>query len=169
MDLHVQFLLNSGCAYLPDPDVSKRYLCLSGVARASWDSVLEHAGIPKCPPFPNQQLNSISDTWEYKWKFFKRSGCQPYLKKCGFQYRTEHLQLGLCFWLHHCSFLGMTPPLPWLCCLIHKMKVTIFILLVQCPNWQRSCGTAELSWLKWVSYFAEAYSFSKAWANWSSS
>lgn len=34
-DLHVEFLLNSGCAYLSDLNVFKWDLWLSGVARAS--------------------------------------------------------------------------------------------------------------------------------------
>lgn len=163
MDLHVKFLLNSGYAYLSDLNVFKWHLWISGVPRASWDSFWDPQVSSCGTPFPIWQFNNISDTWEYKWTLFKRKGCQ---KKCGFRYRTENLQLGLCFWLHHCPFLDMTPSLPWLGCLIHKMKARILVLFVQCPNQERSCGTAELSWLSdgWVT-FAEASIFSKAWAN----
>ena len=161
--LHIQFLLNSDSVRLSDLNVFKWGLGLSGVARASWASVSVDAGIPKRPPVGLQsQPNSLiaAQTPENtNGHLPKGRSCQPHLKKKSMDFSTglsifdEDCAPGSI--TGHCSSLDRTLPLPWLCCLIHKIKVTILILSVKRSetHWQRGCGTAELSQLKWLHYF----------------
>ena len=59
-----------------------------------------------------------------------------------------------------CSSLHRTH-LPCLCCLIRRMKVTILIFFVKNSeiHWQRSCGNAEISQLKWLCFFFVCFLF----------
>lgn len=63
-----------------------------------------------------------------------------------------------------CSSLGRTPHSPCLCCLISRMKVTILMFFVKHSetHWQRSCGNAELSQLKWLLFLLKLEASQKA-------
>lgn len=104
-------------------------VALSGVARASWNSVVEHAGIPRCPPVVlHSQLHNLvtfQTPENTNGHFSNGQAASLNWKSVDFSTGLSIFNRYWSFWLHRCLFLGMTPPLPWLSCLIHEMKVLI--------------------------------------------